>query len=379
MKILVIIEACLAGVGRHVTELCRGLVGRGHAVHLIYSPSRIDALFQRGLADFRELPIKVTPLPMTRSPHPRDVFDGLTIRRYIKANGAFDVIHGHSSKGGALARLSGIGLPGVRVYTPHALFTMNPELKPLPRWVFARIEQFLDRLSDGIILVSEDEYRHALEVGLSKRKLFVVPNGIDLSVTQTASLPPQDRDLSQTAVRIGCVARFVPQKALDHLLNAFALVATKFPGASLVMVGNGPLEADLHATAERLGIQQRVSWPGPVDGAEAMKGFDIFALTSRYESFPYVLLEAMAAAIPVVMTQVGGAGSMIVDGVNGRVVPVARPDLVAQALTTLLENPELRRRMGEESRKRVSEFSLERTLDKTLDVYEALLSRRPMR
>jgi glycosyltransferase involved in cell wall biosynthesis len=174
---------------------------------------------------------------------------------------------------------------------------------------------------------------------------------------------------------IGCVARFGPQKALEHLLQAFALLAPKFPNARLVMVGSGPLEEDLHATAERLGIQERVSWPGHVDGLEAMPAFDVFALPSRYESFPYVLLEAMAAGIPVVMTQVGGAGSLIVDGVNGRVVPIGRPDLLASALVPMIGDPDLRRRMGKESRQRVKEFSLDETLRKTLDVYGTLMAR----
>ena len=106
-----------------------------------------------------------------------------------------------------------------------------------------------------------------------------------------------------------------------------------------------------------------------------MAAFDVFALPSRYESFPYVLLEAMAAGIPVVMTEVGGAGPLIVDGANGRVVPIARPDLLSSAIESIFGNPDLRRRMGEESRKRVKEFSLERTLNKTLDVYGRLLSR----
>lgn len=376
MKILVIIEACLAGVGRHVIDLCRGLVKQGHDVHLLYSSSRIDALFQRGLAELQNLNVHLAPLPMKRNPHPSDIVSALKIRRYLRANGPFDVVHGHSSKGGALARLAGVGMPGIRIYTPHALFTMNPELKAMPRWIYGAIERFLDRLSDGIILVSDDEYRHAVEVGLSKEKLFVIPNGIDLSIERESRPPKRAFNLSQSDLCIGCVARFGPQKALEHLLEAFALLAPKFATARLVMVGDGPLEADLHARAQRLGIHERVIWPGPVDGPQAMQAFDIFALPSRYESFPYVLLEAMAAGLPVVMTQVGGAGTLILDEVNGRVVPVGRPDLLATALQALLAESELRHKMGEESLRRVRQFSLEVMLQKTLDIYATLLTRR---
>ena len=82
----------------------------------------------------------------------------------------------------ALARISGIGLPGVRVYTPHAMFTMNPGLNPAAWWMVAGAERILSRVGHGIIVVSDDEYRHARQqIGIDPRRLFLVENGIDLA------------------------------------------------------------------------------------------------------------------------------------------------------------------------------------------------------
>jgi glycosyltransferase involved in cell wall biosynthesis len=362
-----------------VIDLASELVRGGHRVHLVYSPLRVDGLFARGLEELRALNVPMLSLPMKRSPHPKDAGCCLAIRRYLKQHGPFDVIHGHSSKGGALARLSGIGLPGIRVYTPHAMFTMNPGLRPAVKWVFATIERVLGWFSDGIILVSEDERSHAQQVGLPPRKLFVITNGIRLRASPVAESERVHFDLPADAIRIGFVGRFVPQKAPECLLRAFAALAGRFPKARLVMVGDGALGAALREEAQKLGIAERVSWPGPLDGQSAMFGFDVFVLPSRYEGFPYVLLEAMVAKLPVVMTQVGGAGSLVQDGGNGFVVPPDQPDLLAAALERLLADESLRKTMGARSAERVQEFSIQKMVEKTVAFYESLAARQERR
>jgi glycosyltransferase involved in cell wall biosynthesis len=287
------------------------------------------------------------------------------------------VIHGHSSKGGALARLSAVGLTGVRLYTPHAMFTMTPGLRPVVKWAFAMIERVLGWLSDAIILVSEDERRHAIEVGQTPRKLFVIPNGIRLRPPPPAADNLRTKlGLTHGELCIGFVGRFVAQKAPQTLLKAFGALAGRFPQTRLIMVGDGASDAALRDDAQKLGISDRVCWPGPVEGASAMFAFDIFALPSLYEGFPYVLLEAMAARLPVVMTQVGGAGTLVRDGENGFVVPPDRPDLFGEALERLLKDESLRQSMGARSAEMVQEFSIQKMVEKTVGLYRSLLARR---
>jgi len=159
------------------------------------------------------------------------------------------------------------------------------------------------------------------------------------------------------------------------LLEAFAQVAHNHPQARLVIVGDGPLRTELEARVNALGLADRVFLPGFIDGRWAMRGFDIFALPSEYEGFPYVLLEAMAEGLPIVATCVGGADQAIVDGENGFVVPVGDVIAFAGALDRLLSDEALRLSMGAQSRLRVKEFSVEKMVDATLALYRELAGR----
>lgn len=375
MDILLVVEAASAGVGRHVIDLALGLTRAGHRARLVYSPLRMDAAFGLGLDGLVRLGVKVQAVAMRRAPHPCDLAAVLAIRRVIRSQGPFAVIHGHSSKGGALARLAAWGLPGARVYTPHAMFTMDDTLPAAARWAFGAVERGLDRMGHGVILVSEEEKRHALACGLAPGRLFVVPNG--LAPAPAGPREPLRRRFGLTAehVCIGFTGRLARQKAPADLLRAFALLAPQAPQARLVMVGDGPLGAELREESRRLGIAGSTVWAGSMPGTEAAAAFDVFALPSRYEGLSYALLEALAAGLPVAMTEVGGAGSVVEDDREGLVVPVGDPAAMAGALLRLVKDEGLRRRLGEAARARVREFSVERMTARTLDVYEALLGR----
>ena len=374
-------------MGRHVIDLAKGLARASHRVELVYSPLRMDAAFGRGLDELSRLGVRPTPLPMRRAPGPWDIPAALALRRFIRGRGPFDVVHGHSSKGGALARLAALGLPGARVYTPHAMFTMDEALPAPQRWLFGAAERALDRLGRGVILVSEEERRHAAACGLAP------PRGGEEEAFAATSLPtlvqmvgsgPGPREplrrrfgLDAGQVCVGFIGRFARQKAPADLLEAFAIIAPEAPQARLVMVGDGPLGPSLREEAGRLGIAGKVVWAGVIDGRDAAAAFDVFALPSRYEGLPYTLLEAMAAGLPVAMTAVGGAGSVVRDGREGLVVPVGDRSAMAEALLNLVQDGNLRRRLGEAARARVREFSTREMVDGTVRVYEALLKRRP--
>jgi hypothetical protein len=113
MRVLHIVEATSAGVGKHVLGLCEGLAKRGVEVHLIYSPLRMDSLFQTGMERLREAGVKLSSFPMRREPHISDVGALRYLRTYVIRHGPFVLIHAHSSKAGGLARLLRIlgGLP----------------------------------------------------------------------------------------------------------------------------------------------------------------------------------------------------------------------------------------------------------------------------
>lgn len=158
------------------------------------------------------------------------------------------------------------------------------------------------------------------------------------------------------------------------MIRAFALVAGRFPQARLAVVGTGPLEAMAREEAARLGIADRVDWLGLQDGPSVMALFDVFLLPSRYEGLPYVLIEAMAKGLPLVTTRIGGAGTLVEEGVNGHTAPHSRPDLLAEALAKVLGDAALRADMGRASLRKSAYFTADRMVADNIRVYGSLIA-----
>lgn len=370
LRILLILENAGAGSGRHVIDLAQGLLRGGHEVTLIYSESRLEKWFARAIDDMTGL--ETYRVPMVRGPHPYDIVSLTRIRRLMAQRAQpWQIIHGHSSKGGALARLCGMFYGAARVYTPHAFITLDPELGGLKRKLYSTIERILAWQTEGLICVSKAEREHAMSLGIAPEKLTVIENCLN-------PLPPADRTaarkqmgLAETDVCIGFVGRLAPQKNIGRLLKAFAGLADRGREARLAIVGDGPEGDRLHATAKRLGIDSKLIWTGHADGPALMAGFDIFALPSDYEAFPYVLLEAAARSLPIVSMRIGGAEDVVDDGINGYVVDDV--DQLGERLLQLVLDPHSRATMGRSSLERSGHFNVDRMVSRTLTYYYKLL------
>src|SRR5262245_21562262 len=124
LRICFISETLHSGVGRHIADTICALSERGHEIHLLYSPLRLETHFLAAIADRTRAHCEAIPIP--RSVGTRDISAFARIRKYIHANGPFDIIHGHSSKGGAYARLLKLFCSGSVFYSPHAFITRSP-------------------------------------------------------------------------------------------------------------------------------------------------------------------------------------------------------------------------------------------------------------
>lgn len=373
-RILCILENAGAGSGRHVLDLSRGLIERGHHVTLLFSRARLEGWFERELATIPHL--VAATIDMRSGMGLSDLASLRAVRRYLQEHGPFDIVHGHSSKGGALVRLGAVAGQAVRVYTPHALYTLGCEPRSLRRRFFALLERVLARRCEGIICVSAAERRHAIECGLPADKLFVVPNGLAPLPAVERAVVRSELGLGDEDVAIGFVGRLARQKAVHRLIGAFAAMRSEHDSARLVVVGDGPAGAAAKAQAQRAGVADAVVWTGAVPGQRMMGAFDIFACCSLYEAFPYVFLEAMARGLPIVSTRVGGVDEVLSPGVNGLLVEQDDPDSLARALLELVRDGERRLAMGRESLRRAAAFDVDAMVDRTVQVYSHLLARR---
>lgn len=374
LQCLQIVEASFAGVGRHVIDLSIGLEERGHQVTLLYSPLRIDGRFELGLKALTELGATLMPFEMNREVGSDDIRAIQYVKRLVQDK-KFDIVHGHSSKGGAIARMAGFGSGARVLYTPNAYITMSPDLTGPKARIFGFLEKSLAGRSHATINVSENERRYAEhELGIPAGNLHVIYNAI-------AGPKPGNRtelrdrfSLTEEDVVIGFVGRFSSQKNPRLAVAAFAPVARKNSRARLLMIGEGELGSAAQADAKAAGIDSQIIWAGAQDGALLMNAFDVFLLSSDYEGFPYVLLEAGAAGLPIVSTDMGAANEFVVEGKTGYLVPPRDADALSERLHQLVADASLRRSFGAASYERSLEFPLRRMIDQTETLYHQLIA-----
>jgi len=214
--------------------------------------------------------------------------------------------------------------------------------------------------------VSESQRADALQQRVAAEEKFsVVRNGIELP----APLAPGQREtlraqlgLAPDAMVVGMVARLAPQKGVGIFVRAAARVLERQPRTVFVLVGGGPLEAEVRARVLELKLApEQFKILGHRQDAERLyPAFDIVALSSLYEGLPYVLLEAMAWGVPVVATDVLGSRDVVSDGETGFLARPNDPDHIADRILVLIEDRPFMRRCAEAARKRVQEqFSLQ--------------------
>ena len=240
-----------------------------------------------------------------------------------------------------LGKLTGEG-PTSWSATVHGLIEMQDVQWP-------RLVKKVDH-ADAIVCIS-DFTRSQLMSAVDEDqwpKLHVVRCGIEPAAYDRVGDPPSDG-----RPRVLCVGRLFPEKGQSVLLHAFARIIERGVDAELELVGYGPAEDGLKRLSARLGLSDRVIFAGAV-GQDAIaahyEAASVFCLPSFWEGIPVVLMEALACRRPVIATAVAGVRELVRDGENGLLVSPGREDELADALERLLEDPTLRRRMGEAGR-----------------------------
>lgn len=347
MRVLHVLEAIEAGVARHVTDV----VGHVDAEHHVLVPSERVGGFT-DLAAFEGMEAagaRVHLQPMRRSVvDPRNMAATAAVRRLIRRSRP-DVVHGHASIGGAVARVAAAGTPSARAYTPHSL---------LPGRAVTVAERLLGRLTDGLVAVSATEAELIARLRIvPPKRITVIPNGIDLAAPAGGGAGLRTTlGIDPSAPLIGSIGRLAPQKAPEVFVRACARVARRIPAARFVLIGDGPLRSLVESEVRAGGLGESfVLVPGMQRAAAAMAELDVLALASRYEAGPYVPLEAMRAGTPIVLTDVVGNRDTVVDGESGLIVPPNDPAALAAAALRLLEDAPLRERLVEGGRARLAE------------------------
>lgn len=347
------------GTERLVIELCRHLADR--------IDSSVCCLDEPGAWAAELAPLDIPVVSLSRQPgfHPGLA---LELARVIKT-WRIEVVHCHHYSPFVYGLLATVLHPRVRlVFTEHGrLANVGTSRKrqivnPMLAWWPARL-----------CAVSADLRRHMITEGFPGRRLEVVYNGIAAGERPRPAQRQAAREalgLAPGALVVGSVGRLDPVKNLPALLRAHARLLAEHPEARLVIVGDGPDREALLAEARALNLAETVVFTGyRADVRAVMPAFDVYANSSRYEGVSLTILEAMAAGLPVVATDVGGNPEVVVDHETGRLV-AGHASALAGALVELANHPKRRRVMGAAGRRRVRRhFSLERMAEQYAAAY----------
>jgi glycosyltransferase involved in cell wall biosynthesis len=366
-RVLLVHQPIDGGVARHVADLFTGLRASGHEAVLCGPQPPITLRGQLEPGDHQ-------PLAMQRAIAPRP--DAATIGELASIIDRVrpDVVHSHSSKAGAVARLARLIRPRTpALYTPHG-YAMAGFFHRVERVVYREAERGLGLLTSRVLAVCEAEARLARTV-TAARRVRVVHNGVDVPAVAGGELDERVAALRSRGPVVCTVCQLRPGKGVETLLDAWPAVAAAQPGAQLAIAGDGSLRGTLEQRVEALGVASSVHFLGEhADPIAVVRGADVFVLASWFEAFPYVILEAMALRLSIVASDVGGVAEAIESGRSGLLVPARRPAALSSALSELLGDGELRERLAAAALETVERrFSTESMVSGAIGVYEDAL------
>ncbi len=359
MRILHVFRTPVGGLFRHVRDLARGQHERGHQVGILCDSSTGGAT-GAGLLELAEpcCALGVTRIPISRLPGLGDlggIRQTLSHARKI----APDIIHCHGAKGGLYGRIAGRLNGSPTVYTPHG-GSLHYEWRSPEGFVFLAAEKLLARVGTGIHFVCAFEKRaFDAKIGLGAKSHAVVHNG----------LWPEEftpRTLDADATDILFVGDMRHLKGVDVFLHAMKRLE---PGVTACLVGDGPDLETFRSLAKSLSLA--ASFPGRMPADKAFRRGRILVMPSRAESFPYVVLEALAQSVPLIASRVGGIPEMLDDA---QMVSPGDAGELAQAIAAALAANSL----AEESTKRTErvrrDFTAARMIDGVLAFYTSVMN-----
>ncbi len=368
LRILQIMRAPVGGLFRHVSDLTQALAERGHDIGLIVDSQSSDAQTQMrldGLSPSVSLGIHQLPMPRILGVH--DAITPFNIRRLAKTLDV-SILHGHGAKGGFGARFARMGSSNLRaVYTPHGGALHFDPRTPLGA-SFMAIERGLVRLSDALIF--ESDYAHrafATQVALPPDgRAHMIHNGLGAGEFEPV-LPHSD------AADFVFIGELRTLKGIDLIIEALSgLFRPDGRPATLIMAGDGPDRAALERSISAHGLSDRVSLAGVQPARSMLARGRTVLVPSRAESLPYVVLEAAAAARPIIATRVGGIAE-IFGPTSDNLIPAGDVPALRGAMAQALNAPDDMQAEAVRRREHVrATFSLSAMVEGIEAVYGAL-------
>ncbi|MCL6638319.1 MAG: DUF1957 domain-containing protein [Firmicutes bacterium] len=351
----------VGGLARHVYDLSRALADMGEVVYVLTCPVEGAPSYEL-VSGVHVLRAEQSDLTATDFMEWVGQLNRAMVGMGLRLSGdvAFDLVHAHdwlvAEAGFALQKTLAVPL----VATIHA--TEYGRQMGIHNDLQRSIHSREGELTAGAQVVIVCSRYMAAEVtalfGVPREKLMVIPNGVDpANMGVPRQITPESRKFDHSGEKmIFFVGRLVPEKGAQVLLEAFKILLAQNLNARLVIGGTGSYEADLKSLASELGVAGKVLFPGYLNEARRnryLKEADVAVFPSLYEPFGIVALEAMAAHVPVIVSDTGGMHEVVEHGIDGYKVPPGRPDYLAYYIMEILRNPGLARELTARAWKKV--------------------------
>lgn len=378
----------IGGPAIQAITLTRLLDPRGYITELVRGSESADEGSMDDLA--AELGVRPTLVAsLRRDPGSSDVAALVSLVRILR-RARPQIVHTHAAKAGTLGRVATlIAFPARRPVLVHTFHghSLTGYFPPRRARVYRAVERWLARRTDVLVAVAPEVRDDLVRLRVAAPERFtVVPLGFDLA----PFLSDTDRERRRAAVRrewglarddevVTLIARLVPVKRVDRFLRMAALLADR-PHARFVVVGDGELREQLARSPEARALRQRLHWVGfRRDIPDVCFASDVIALTSDNEGTPVSLIEAQAARVPVVSTDVGGVRSAVLVDQTGLVADAEDDRGLADAVAAILDSPHLADTLGAAGRAHaVRAFGVERLVDDIDRLYRSLLCGEPV-
>ena len=364
-------------------ELSRLLTERGHSVYVVTARYDKEPLYEEldGVKIFR-----VKPLCYLWYIDYAIAFPWLRLYKLISKY-RIDIIHAIGTvttltfTAAFISRIT--KKPLILTIQGAATTSADPLADVVKKLYDKSIARFVGRTSKKVITLSNKLDQRALDIGVKRSKIRVVPNGIN-----TDMFNPNMYDSTETKrelgfepsnLVLGFTGRLVPLKGVEYLLQALEIVRRSAPDVSLLIIGDGPQRSDIENRARNSNLTVKITgWVGRNEIPHYLSAIDIFVCPSLTEGMPVAVIEAMAMQKPIVATNVGGNPDLVEHGKNGFIGPPRDPYFIAGAIQKLATTERLRKQMGQLSRKLIEKkFTWDKLVPKIEKVYEQSLSLKP--
>jgi len=356
--LFIVTQSELGGAQRFLCELMPRLDRNKYEI-LVATGKDGDGEF---LGILRNMTVSTLPLRFLR----RKIGLYSDFRGYLEVRGLIrdfrpDTLFLSSSKAGVLGALAARKFPHLRTICRIGGWSFNEPISWPMRCFYILAEKCTAKFKDIIILNNRHDFEQAKRLKIRPRQsVELIHNGIDpykleifgkdeAKIKLFEKLSQRQRGFLHAEIVVGTVANFYKTKGLEYLIEAVKILNAerKIQDVAFVIIGDGTEKENLKSQISNLKLEKRILLTGRLpDARKYLAAFDIFVLPSVKEGFPWALLEAMAAKLPVVATSVGAVPEIIEDGKNGFLVEPRKPELIAQKIKELIGDERLRQELG---------------------------------